>query len=641
MPRLRINEVERARWFVFAFTVVSAIVALAISVIQPPSGLLYTSIHLNAIRLSVVLYALIFAVAWDTHRNTLPAGIVLLACVFLCSSILDFFYLNTGFGLPPFVSEKDTDKSVYFWLLARAGIAFGVLAAALQQIDATISRRGSIIAIATALAIVGAISYAIFLDWDYLPRLIGHDNKPTFVKIAFDYGSLAAGAAALALLYVRMHAAEDKNGKPDFSLDRINLFAATLAMTAAQACFVLFTQPAFITKLLDPLYTIVAGLFFYRSVVTSSIKTPYAELSDLAEHLQATTAALKQSELRLAGIIQNATDAIITTDESQRIVLANPSAASMFGTTVKEMQGSPLEKYIPPRHRKEYRKYIERVGKVQIPFFKTGKSYVNYDVTGLRANGEEFHVETSISSMTEKNGQLYTLILRDITDQKKAQEELARSHAELARLSAALQSVREEERRNIARDLHDDLGQLLATLRIDLSLLQRQAMEFAISPRQLVNMDEVLATSISSLRRIAADLRPRALDEGGLYFAVQMLRKEFVSRHGIACELIADENELVLDDQRSTAIFRIVQESLANVFRHAQAKKVVIEFKCDCTNLEISIRDDGRGIRAEDLQKDISFGLVGMRERVHAMNGAITISSEENRGTQIHIILPI
>src|SRR5690606_10025481 len=133
--------------------------------------------------------------------------------------------------------------------------------------------------------------------------------------------------------------------------------------------------------------------------------------------------------------------------------------------------------------------------------------------------------------------------------------------------------------------------------------------------------------------RIATNLRPRALDEGGLYFALQGLRDEFVERHGIACTLLADEAELRLDDAASTAVFRIVQEALTNIARHAGARNVLLNLYRTNGELLVTIQDDGRGIRAEDMEKAQSLGLVGMRERVWAMHGDITIAADEPPGT--------
>ena len=154
-------------------------------------------------------------------------------------------------------------------------------------------------------------------------------------------------------------------------------------------------------------------------------------------------------------------------------------------------------------------------------------------------------------------------------------------------------------------------------------------------------MEDNLLTAITSLRRIATNLRPRALDEGGLYFALQGLRDDFVERYGIPTTLLADEAELRLDDAASTAIFRIVQEGLTNIARHAEATHVILNLFRLNGDLLVTIRDDGRGIRPEDMEKAESLGLIGMRERVWVMNGEIAICADEPHGTRIDIVLPV
>lgn len=337
-------------------------------------------------------------------------------------------------------------------------------------------------------------------------------------------------------------------------------------------------------------------------------------------------------------IIHNASEAIISTDENQTVVLANPSAAAMFATTVEEMQGSPLGKFIRP---------LPTIsGDTATAYFgdgggRAGRRATDYAVTGIRASGETFPLEGSVSSMAEADKIINTIILRDVTERQQVQDALSRSHAQLRQLSAALQTIREEERAYIARELHDDLGQLLASLRMDLTLLKQEPVDGGASLRLMKGMEDNLLTAINSLRRIATNLRPRALDEGGLYFALQGLRDEFVERHGIACSLFADEAELRLDDAASTAIFRIVQEALTNIARHAGANSVTMYLYRIDSQLLISIRDDGRGILPSDMEKAQSLGLIGMRERVWGMQGEITVSGDEPPGTRIDIVLPL
>ena len=334
-------------------------------------------------------------------------------------------------------------------------------------------------------------------------------------------------------------------------------------------------------------------------------------------------------------IIHHASEAIISTNDANTIVMANPSAAAMFGTSIDDMQGSALRRFLTPE---------PVTGDGAAAYFgdtgRVGRRATDCAVSGIRANGETFPLEGSVSTMQDNGAAIHTIILRDVSGRHQVQEKLTRSHAQLRQLSAALQTIREEERTHIARELHDDLGQLLAALRMDLALLQ-QNKACLDSARLMQGMQQNLLTAINSLRRIATNLRPRSLDEGGLYFALQGLRDDFIQRYGIACLLYADEGELVLDDSASTAVYRIVQEALTNIARHAGASSVTITLFRINGEVLLTVRDDGCGIAAEDMEKVQSLGLVGMRERVWAMNGSITINSDEPPGTRIDIVLPL
>jgi len=336
-------------------------------------------------------------------------------------------------------------------------------------------------------------------------------------------------------------------------------------------------------------------------------------------------------------ILHSAGDAILSVDHATTILLANPAAAHMFNTSVSGMQGSALARFIVTPG-------VE--SPTPLDFFpaglgRAGRRATDYTVTGIRIDGERFPIEGSISSIEHKGRPIYTVILRDVSERQLVQQKLARSHDQLRQLSSALQNIREEERTHIARELHDDLGQLLASLRMDLTLITRVDHLPEASMRLIGGMETNLLTAITSLRRIATNLRPRALDEGGLYFALQGLLDEFTERHGIACTLLADEAELRLDDAASTVIFRIVQEALTNIARHAGARQVCLNLYRLDGSLLVTIQDDGRGIRAQDMNKAESLGLIGMRERVWAMDGDITIAADEPAGTRIDIVLPI
>lgn len=208
---------------------------------------------------------------------------------------------------------------------------------------------------------------------------------------------------------------------------------------------------------------------------------------------------------------------------------------------------------------------------------------------------------------------------------------------------SALAEIREDERIHISRELHDDLGQLLATLRVELTLLQQLPLASPEAHERLASMDTLLLHAIGSLRRIAGNLRPRALDEGGLYFALDTLRREFEKRHNICCRFDALPEALVLDESYSTAIYRLVQESLTNIARHAGASLAQVQLQRTGAELRIDISDNGRGIAAGDMERADALGLLGMRERVAALRGSMSVQGAGGAagGTHIAIRLPL
>jgi signal transduction histidine kinase len=207
-------------------------------------------------------------------------------------------------------------------------------------------------------------------------------------------------------------------------------------------------------------------------------------------------------------------------------------------------------------------------------------------------------------------------------------------------LSEAQQTFREAERKRIARELHEELAQLLATSRMELTLLQQDLKPAPSSHQRLDSVDRMIGSSIVSLRKLATDLRPSSLDEGGLYYALRTLLKTFSENAGIECHLVANEADLGMDETRSTAIFRLVEECLSNIEQHAGAKKAVIQIRRSGNSMELRVQDDGRGIRPDELHKSNGFGLMEMRERVRKMNGRIDFRGLPGKGTRVAVSLP-
>ncbi|MFN0088339.1 MAG: response regulator [Blastocatellia bacterium] len=235
--------------------------------------------------------------------------------------------------------------------------------------------------------------------------------------------------------------------------------------------------------------------------------------------------------------------------------------------------------------------------------------------------------------------------LREATirrERRKAERELKESYERIRLLAAHLQSVREEERKRISRDVHDELGGMLTGLKID---IQRLASELAkVSPplgSRACEMLGIVDEMVQTVRRIATDLRPGVLDNLGISAAIEWQARDFQSRTKIYCELTAPFENVQLDNDRSTAVFRIFQEALTNIARHARATRVTISLSTKNGNLLLKVQDNGRGITENEQNNSKSLGLLGMRERASVIGGSLEIAGAPFRGTLLTLEMPV
>jgi len=361
-------------------------------------------------------------------------------------------------------------------------------------------------------------------------------------------------------------------------------------------------------------------------------------LRDVGERIKA-EASLALSEARMRGILESAMDAIITVDDAQHVVLFNTAAEAMFGCPRREALGAPLAWFIPERFRGVHGEHVRNFGETRTVSRRMGALRI---VTGLRRNGEEFPIDASISQLDESGAKFYTVILRDVSERVRAEEALRQSKEELRELGSAANAAREQEKTRIARELHDELAQSLTALQMDVAWCKEKIPEGqSATVARLAKMEGVLDQTVAATRRIAADLRPLMLDDLGLVPAVEWLTETFSERTRIPCELVVDDAELDLPGAQATAVFRIVQESLANVGKHARASRVKVTIERKGSDLALSIRDDGAGFSPGAPRKPNSFGLLGLRERASLLGGDVTITSAPGRGTHVEVRLPV
>ncbi|OJY20866.1 PAS domain-containing protein [Pandoraea sp. 64-18] len=335
-------------------------------------------------------------------------------------------------------------------------------------------------------------------------------------------------------------------------------------------------------------------------------------------------------------ILNNIPDQAWLKDTESRYILVNDAFLVACGRTEAEIIGNTPDKV-----------WSSEWGKV---YLATDKAVVasgerrRYEESRPGADGAPRWFDTVKMPVRDAAGRIVGTvgISRDITDRKRSETALLDSRAQLRQLSAYLQTVREAERTRLSRELHDELGQWLGGLRLGLSYLDTQPVASPADRSAHIQMlKDLVDETIDAVHRIAADLRPAVLDELGLHAALEWLTESFAQRHGLPCELDMPEAVTTrLDSECSTAIFRIVQESLTNASRHGQPSQVRVTLELRDGDCYVSIADDGRGMdtaRAGDGQR---LGLMGMRERALMLGGAFEIESAPGQGTRVRVRIP-
>jgi len=272
-----------------------------------------------------------------------------------------------------------------------------------------------------------------------------------------------------------------------------------------------------------------------------------------------------------------------------------------------------------------------------------GSEIEGHEYTALRKDGTTFQALIYSSPIIQNNKSVGLRgVVIDITDRKKVEQELKDSRDQFRNLSAHLQSVREEERSYIAREIHDELGQALTALKMDLIWMnKRLAPDQSEIATKITAMFDLMDKTIQSIRRISTDLRPGLLDDLGLFAAIEWYTEDFQNRTGIQCHLKVSPTKIEIDQERSIAIFRIYQETLTNVARHAHATEVKADLRIKNHNLEMKIVDNGIGISEKQINDPKNLGLVGLRERVYPWNGRIEISGRRKKGTTVSVYIPL
>ncbi len=392
-----------------------------------------------------------------------------------------------------------------------------------------------------------------------------------------------------------------------------------------------------------------AGVAIDNARLLAETQALNAELEDRVARrtaeLQAANRALeqqiierRQAEQRFRGLLEAAPDAMVIADANGRIVLVNSQAERLFGYARTELLGQPVEMLLPEANVPQHRQH--RAAFAAAP--RTRQMGPGYDLYGLRRDGTQIPVEVSLSPLHAEEGWLIMSAIRDITRRKQFEAELRDSREQLRRLTARLEAAREEERGRIAREVHDELGQQLTGLKMDVAWLQKR-----LDPAQAALLDKtrvmsaLIDTVIHSVRKITTDLRPAVLDDFGLEPAIEWQLQEFEARSGITCQFATQGQPAEMAPAMATALFRVVQEALTNIARHAQASRVEVSLAWQPGQLLLEVRDNGRGITPDDLDHARSLGLLGMRERVGMLAGQLTFEGVPGQGTVVRATVPL
>ena len=355
---------------------------------------------------------------------------------------------------------------------------------------------------------------------------------------------------------------------------------------------------------------------------------------DITEQIEARTkmAEMKAFEASLLKAIPHAVIGL----ENRKIMFANDGVKAVFGWNPEALVGMTTRNFYRTDEEDEILAEMLYGTLENHPTF-------NSEFPCRRKDGKDItcliHAARIGESLKDKG---IVITYEDITARKHAERELERSHEQMRQLSAHLESVREKERTHIARELHDELGQLLTALNTDIILLNKQ---LPSNQKSMLSKTESMAKLVdmmmNSVKRIYMDLRPGMLDHLGLAAAMGWQAEDFQKRTGIVCKLTINPEDIELDSEISTAVFRIFQETLTNVSRHAEASRVSVTLKISGGQLLLTVRDNGKGITEEQRLKPNSFGLLGIQERAFHLGGEAAISGQAGKGTVVKVTIPL
>jgi hypothetical protein len=386
------------------------------------------------------------------------------------------------------------------------------------------------------------------------------------------------------------------------------------------------------------------GSEFPADISLSPFETPagtiiISVIRDVTERVNLEEAR-RESEERYRALVDLSPEAILVHASGTIVYVNQATVQLLLAPSRQALIGRSFLDFVPPAYTGDV---VRRMQATPEEVQKEGPLLVK----ATRGDGQEFYLEAIASRITHGGQPAAQVILRDITDRVRAYEELRTSREQLRRLSTHLQSARESERGAIAREIHDELGGALTALKFDIASFEEVLPPGdagglrGIIVEKLESMSSLIDGTVQTMRRIITQLRPVLLDSLGLSAAIEWLAEDFEHRTGITCETRVQGDDVLADHDRATAVYRIVQETLTNVARHAGATRVEIVMDIHEKTLRLSVRDNGKGVTDEQIRAPGSFGIMGIKERALIFGGEVSIGSSGDRGTTVSLTLPL
>lgn len=349
---------------------------------------------------------------------------------------------------------------------------------------------------------------------------------------------------------------------------------------------------------------------------------------------------LRKSEMLYRSTLTASPDIIAAVDINGCITMISPNGLRFYGCeNEEEIVGHSFTDFIALED-------LEKANSNFLSSFTMQLGAIEYTIQ--KADGSKVQTEIKADIIRDRNGEPtgMVIIIRDITDRKKWEAELSKAQEQMKKFAAHLQNIREEERLEIARELHDELGQILIAIKIDMGMLKQNILrcpESNVTDGIITKFDQLFVlvdNTINTTRRIMTDLRPEVLYLLGFIEAAKLQVEKFRERYNIECEFETEIENLELNPQQSVALYRIVQEALTNIAKHANATQVKIQMTINGGRLMLQIHDNGVGIKENYKSKPDSYGLIGMQERAFLLDGEFTIAGHEGVGTMVKVEIP-